>query len=116
MKKLLLTISFVQRQGTWTWNSLNNLVVDFDPLKESFHDVVKRICNNHGIEMCFNGTPRGNLFYVDKNNQYNELGYHYRGKTNIFERGMKSPALVYWDINVKVNTINNFSTNDLMAA
>lgn len=111
-----MTIKFTQRQGRWFWDPIRNIIVEFNPNKETIHDVVKRICKQNNMTLCFDGNPRGTVFKVDKNNQYHELGYHYRGKSEMWDRGMKEPVLMYWDVNVEMNIIEEFSPKSLMAA
>jgi len=116
MKKVLLTIRFVQLQGRWDWSPIRNVVAEYNPKFESVHDAVKRVCDLNDMTLCFGGKPRGTLFEVDEKNQYHEYGFNYRGKCEMFDRGMKNPILLYWDVRVKINPLNDFSAKELMAA
>ena len=106
-KTLLVSIDYVH-DGRWTWDTRNKeFRVEFDPKKDDIHKIVKDYCEStDGMEIVFNGKPRGNIF-EDKNEQ-KVVGYWYRGKHFHFDRGMTKPKKNYWNVWVKIEVVEQF--------
>jgi hypothetical protein len=109
--KLLITVEFSHNKDGWSWDSgIKNEAVDYNPDKETIHDLVKRICKYKGMELTHKGKALGMLFYdyPDGSKHYN--GYAYRGKSwsDCPVYGMK-PRIVYWSIFVKIARIVPFN-------
>lgn len=108
MKKLLITINFRDNTDKWWWDcGLKNKTIDFDPDKQTIHDVVKELCEDEGMELSYKGKPQGNIYHDFK--EGSEIcGYLYRGKGEVHDRNMVRPVMVFWDIWVTIQVIEKF--------
>jgi len=114
MKKLLLTINFEDSTDKFWWDSgIKNKVVDFDPEKETIHQVVARLCDDCGMEMSYKGKPQGNIYRDLKSGESKAVGYMYRGKGEVHDRNMPRPKMVFWDIWVTIQAVEEFAIEEL---
>jgi hypothetical protein len=103
MKKLLIKIWFNDPSDKFWWESgYDKEIINFDPDKETIHDVVKRLCEDVGMELSYNGKPQDNIYQDDKNGNPRICGYCYRGKGEVHDRNMIKPKMVYWDVYLSV--------------
>lgn len=114
MKQVLLTISFTDDTNKFWWDSeIKNKIVNFDSEKETIHDVVKKVCKDVGMELTYNGKPKGNVFREKKDGETEIIGYMYRGKGEIYDRNMVKPIMVFWDVWATINQIEKFQFEEI---
>lgn len=114
MKNLLLTIDFEDSTGKFWWDSgIKNKVVEFDPEKQTVHDVIKDVCEESGMDMSYKGKPQGNIYRDLKDGGVKAVGYMYRGKGEVHDRNMCRPKMVFWDIWATISAVEEFPIENL---
>jgi hypothetical protein len=109
MKKLLITIKFTDNTNKFWWDcSIKNKTVDFDPDKETIHNVIKILCEDEGMKLSYKGKPQGNVYRDLKNGGNEIVGYLYRGKGEVYDRCMVKPVMVLWNIWVTIQMVEKF--------
>ena len=120
MKTLLLNISYVDNSDKfWCESTIKNMRVSFNPDKETIHELVKVVCEEQdGMILTYNSKPRGNVHQdiVDENKKIigNKIvGYIYRGKSEIYDRGMTESKTVNFDVWVDIFEVIPFDIDEL---
>lgn len=114
MKKLLLTINFCDPTDKFYWDSgIKNQVCEFDPEKQTIHELIKEVCDDAGMELTYKGKPRGNVYRDLKDGGSEIVGYMYRGKAEIQDRSMPKAVMVFWDVWVEIHTVEKFEFVDM---
>ena len=115
MKKLLLKVDYTDNTGKfWFDSSIKNFTVDFDPDKQTIHELVKEVCDDQdGMELTYKGKPQGNVYrdIKDANGKITGseiVGYMYRGKSEIHDRNMVKPVKAFFDGWVSIKLIDKF--------
>jgi hypothetical protein len=105
MKKLIITVEFTHNNDKWSWTSgIKNNPIDYYPEKETIHDLVKRVCEYKGMELTHGGKPLLHLI----NDEDEQNGYAYRGKSMTDGDYGRKPRMVYWSIWVHISEIIPF--------
>ena len=122
MKKLLLNVSYSDNTGKfWFDSSIKKLTVDFDPKKQTIHELVKEVCDEQdGMEITYKGKPQGNVYHdlKDANGKITGseiVGYVYRGKSEIFDRNMTKPVMAFFDVWVTIKQVEKFQFEEIDA-
>ena len=122
MKKLLLDVSYSDNTGKfWFDSSIKKLTVDFDPKKQTIHELVKEVCDEQdGMEITYKGKPQGNVYrdLKDANGKITGseiVGYVYRGKSEIFDRNMTKPVMAFFDVWVTIKQVEKFQFEEIDA-
>ena len=118
MKKILVDVSYSDNTGKfWFDSSIKNLTVDFDPDKQTIHELVKEVCEEEdGMELTYKGKPQGNVYRDNKTTGKSEIvGYMYRGKSEIHDRNMVKPVLAFFDVWVSIKQIEKFEFENIDA-
>ena len=122
MKKLLLDVSYSDNTGKfWFDSSIKKLTVDFDPDKQTIHELVKETCEEEdGMELTYKGKPQGNVYRDLKDAQgkitgSEVVGYVYRGKSEIHDRNMVKPATAFFDVWVTIKFVEKFEFEEFDA-
>jgi hypothetical protein len=114
MKKLLITMHIIDPTDKYWWDcSIKNQVVPFDPEKQSIHDLIKKICEDEGMELSYKGKPQGNMNRDLKTGDSEIIGYVYRGKGKIYDNHLPKPVMVFWDIWVEIHTVEKFEFEEI---
>jgi hypothetical protein len=111
MKKLLLNVDYTDStRKFWFDSSIKKLTIDFDPEKQTIHELVKEVCaEQDGMEITYKGKPQGNIFRDNKTTGETEIvGYVYRGKSEIYDRNMVKPVMAFFDVWVTIKQIEKF--------
>jgi hypothetical protein len=110
MKQVLINVSYDDPTGKFWWeSSIKKKVVDFDPEKQSIHDVIKELCAEEDyMELSYKGKPRANVFRDTKDGSEEIVGYIYRGKGEVHDRNMVKPVMVFWDVWVTLKAVEKF--------
>ena len=112
MKKLLLTVDYTNGVGKngknefWAESSIKNLSITQNE-GEGIHDTIKRAVEDIDYaEMSYNGKPQSNI-YVDTDDKNNPklVGYVYRVKHNIEDRGSNFSGIAYFDAWVTIKEV-----------
>jgi hypothetical protein len=115
MKKILLTINFTHNESKFWWDcGIKNKTFDFDPEKQTIHDLIKEVCSDEGMELSYKGKPQGNVYRDLKDGGVETVGYMYRGKGEVYDRNMPKPVMVFWDIWVTVSTVEKFEFEQIL--
>lgn len=114
MKKLLITIDFRDPSDKFWWDcSIKNKVFGFDPEKQTIHELVKEICEEEGMTLTYKGKPKGNIYREYKDKPAETVGYLYRGKSEIQDRNMVRPVMVFWDVWVEIRSVEKFEIQNV---
>ena len=106
MKEVLLTINFTDPTDKFWWDcGIKNKLFSYDSEKQTIHDLVKKICDDEGMELSYKGKPRGNVYVDTKGGETKRVGYIYRGKGEVHDRNMVRPQMVLWDVWVTIKGI-----------
>lgn len=107
---VLLTIQYDDPTRKFWWDSyIKNKVVTFDPEKETIHQVIKNLCEDEGMELSYKGKPRGNVYRDNKKTGGSRIvGYIYRGKGEVHDQSMTKPVMVFWDVWVEIQKVDEF--------
>jgi hypothetical protein len=108
MKKVLVTISYDDPTGSMDWScgKIKNKVIEFNPKKETIHQVVRELCEVvSDVKLVFKGIPRGKLFRTGDEVQ---IGYKYRGKNWVQRERGGQWRKMYWDVYVTIDRIVDF--------
>ncbi len=109
MKKVLLTINYRHNEDKFWWDSsIKNKVINFDPEKQTIHELIKEVCEDEGMELSYKGKPQGNVYRVLQGGGSEPIGYMYRGKGEVYDRNMPKPKMVYWDVWLTIKAIEKF--------
>jgi hypothetical protein len=112
--KILLTINFTHNEGKFWWDSsIKNKVVDFNPEKQTIHDLIKEVCDDEGMELSYKGKPQGNVYRDVQGGGSEAVGYMYRGKGEVHDRDMPKPKMVFWDVWATIKKVENFEIVDM---
>lgn len=121
MKRLLLNISYVDNTDKfWCESTIRDSTVDFNPDKETIHELIKRECEERdGMILIYNGKPICNVHQdiLDENKKISgrkRVGYMYRGKSEVFDRGMTESKMVNFDIWVSISEIIPFDIDEIL--
>lgn len=115
MKKVLLTIDFTHNEGKYWWDSnIKNKIFDFDPEKQTIHELIKKVCKDEYMELSYKGKPQGNVYRDLKDGGTQAVGYMYRGKGEIHDRNMPKAVMVYWDIWVEIRSVEVFEIEEVL--
>ena len=115
MKTLLLTVNYRHNQDKWWWeSSIQKEKVRFDPEKQTIHELIKEVINEEdGMELTYNGKPKGNIYRDVEDGKSKLVGYHYRGKQEVHDRSMVKPVMVYWTVWVKIEEVVEFEIKEI---
>lgn len=110
MKQVMITVDYRDNTGKYWWDSsIKKVVVDFDPEKQSIHDVVKELCDEQDcMELSYKGRPQGNVYRDTKDGGSEVVGYMYRGKGEVQDRNMTKAVMVFWDVWVTIKAVEKF--------
>ncbi len=120
MKKILLNVDYSDNTGKfWYDSSIKKLIVDFDPDKQTIHELVKEVCDKQdGMELTYKGKPQGNIYHdiKDVNGKIigtKKIGYIYRGKSEIFDRNMTKPIMAFFDVWTTLKEVIDFEIESI---
>ena len=115
MKQVMITVDYRDNTGKLWWDSsIKKTVVDFDPEKQSIHDVVKELCDEQdGMALSYKGRPQGNVYRDTKDGGSEVVGYMYRGKGEVHDRQMPKPVMVFWDVWVTIKAVEKFEFENI---
>ena len=115
MKEVMLSIDFCDPTDKFWWDNRNrqNIVHSYDPEKQTIHELIKEVCDREGMELTYKGKPRGNVYRDYKTGASRKVGYMYRGKSEIHDRSMLKPVMVFWDVWVEIRAVGNFEIADV---
>lgn len=84
-KEILLDVAYTDESNKyWHDSYIKNKIFALD---DDIHRVVARAMSEvDGVEMSYKGKPQGNIFVDDKNGTPRPVGYHYRVKTEMWDR------------------------------
>jgi hypothetical protein len=111
MKKLLVDVRYTNDSGKfWSDSYIKNLTVDFDPDKQTIHELIKEVCEeNDGMILTYKGKPQGNVYRDNKTTGESEIvGYIYRSKIEIHDRNMPKAVMAFFDVWVTIKQIEKF--------
>jgi len=115
MKTLLVTVDYSHNQDKWWWDSsIKKMKVLFDPEKQTIHELIKEVIEEEdGMELTYKGKPKGNIYRDVKDGESKVVGYLYRGKHEMYDRGMVKPVLLYWTVWVEIEEVVKFEIEEL---
>jgi hypothetical protein len=115
MKELLLKVDYTDStRKFWCDSSIKNMTVEFDPDKQTIHELIKEVCDERdGMKLSYKGKPQGNVYrdVKDANGKVTDtkiVGYMYRGKIEIFDRNMTKPVTALFDVWVTIKFVEKF--------
>ena len=117
MRQLLITVDYTDPTDKFWWDSsIKKSVVNFDPEKQTIHELVKELCEEQdGMELSYKGKPRGNVYRDVEGGGSEIVGYMYRGKGEVHDRNMYRPKMVFWDVWVTIKAVEKFEFENLDA-
>ena len=122
MKKILVDVSYSDNTGKfWSDSYIKNHTLDFDPDKQTIHELIKEICDEQdGMELTYKGKPQGNVYRDIKDANHKIIsteivGYMYRGKSEIYDRNMPKAVMAFFDVWVTIKLVEKFEFEEIDA-
>ena len=121
MKKILVDVSYSDNtEKFWFDSSIKKLTIDFDPDKQTIHELIKEICDEQdGMELTYKGKPQGNVYRDIKTDGKitgtEIVGYMYRGKTEIYDKDMPKAVMAFFDVWVSIKLVEKFEFEEIDA-
>ena len=120
MKKILVDVSYSDNTGKfWFDSSIKKLTIDFDPDKQTIHELIKEVCEEKDyMTLTYKGKPQGNMCHDLKDASgkitgSEIIGYVYRSKSEIHDRNMIKPVMAFFDVWVTIKQIEKFEFEEL---
>lgn len=113
MTKLLVDITYTDSTHKfWFESGVKNKIFKLENGK-NIHNFIAEICEQDGMELTYNGKPKGNVFIDTESGETKRIGYMYRGKTEIYDTSFVKPKTAFFNVWVTLKKIVNFEIDEI---
>ncbi|MDD4922192.1 MAG: hypothetical protein PHS30_06915 [Bacteroidales bacterium] len=110
--KALITIDYRDTSDRfWFESTVKNKIVNI-PEDKTIHEIVREMCEIEGMTLTYKGKPKGNVYVDTKEGTPKAIGYVYRGKSEIYDRGSR-PQTGFFDVWVTLHQVTDFEIESI---